>query len=149
MSDPDITPNPTGIVPGTAYEYIPNLGASLDGLVAEIPDGQGTCTDGTVIYLERRYVNLIGRTALKAKRRVGIGPIHRAKAIYYLLHEHGHVLQHRKGDIYKGVASELEANTHAAAFFRRYCTERLGLTQAEATKLWKALPSWYRKPEAV
>lgn len=123
------------------------LSATLDCQIIVVPDGFGTCSDGANIYLEKRYHSKV--SSILTTKRIGIKLWPKSQAIYFLLHEHGHVLQTRRGDAYEGVKSELDANVHAAAFFRNYCSGKLGLKPKQVARLWAALPSYYRKPTNV
>ena len=129
----------------------PTLTASLNGTPVVIVDHAfGTRTDGTTIFLELAYARLVVRLApSNPGRTVTVDTFAKARAVYFLLHEYGHVVHwHERADGFEP-ERELRANRFAAQRFRAYCRERLALSEAAVQLLWAALPQTWQRPSAV
>lgn len=135
-----VHPEFTYPVMGTVSQYV---GVT----VYRVPDGHGTCSNGEQIWLENRYAEKI-RSLCKTRSIPvrGLFPI--AQAVYFLLHEKGHVEQSARGEKYDGPRSEVDANKYAASHFRPWL-RGVGLNEVATTKLWKSLPDYWRVPERI
>jgi hypothetical protein len=127
------------------------LTASLNGTPVVVVDHAfGTRTDGTTIFLDLAYARLVIRLApSNPARTVAVDTFAKARAVYFLLHEYGHVVHwHERADGFEP-ERELRANQFAAQQFRAYCRERLALSDAALQQLWAALPPTWQRPSAV
>lgn len=121
---------------------LPRLSNLLKRDVRRVSNGDGTRGGGNNIWLEAHLADLIEPLRFLDKLRGK-----QAKAIYLMLHEYAHTLQ--EGKVYEYPKDELDANKYAADKFRWFCLRKMGFTQQETSKLWLALPEWWRKPVAI
>lgn len=128
------------------YPLMGRLSQLLGHPVYRVPNGHGTCSDGTHIWLESRYAEKI--RAIVSSKSLPLRCKDSALAVYVLLHEEGHLLQSARGEPYRAPASEIDANKHAAFAFQPFLRV-LGCSQQTITRAWRALPDYYRNPEAV
>jgi len=128
------------------YPLMGRVSALVGCPVYRVPDGHGTCSDGSNIWLEHRYAEKI--RALIQSKTIPLRAWPTAQAVYFLLHEKGHVKQKQMGLSYGGTASEIDANTQASVTFRPFL-KTCELSDFQVNRLWRSLPDYYRKPENV
>lgn len=125
------------MVEGDGMKQLPYLSEHMN---REIFEHSLTASWEDTIYLEPRYAQLIERSGALFTQPVRWRPSQTAKAVYYLLHEFGHTLQ----NVYRGPASERDANRYAAREYKLWC-KKLGYSTHQTERLWRSLPSHYRK----